>query len=366
MTSSRPTPRDRFHAVMRFQAPGRTLATLGGIWPSCYERWADEGMPEGICSTEDLWDHFDLDPHVWCGPKAKLFTHPAFPRDVLGETEETVTYVNHLGITCTEYKQNAYKSMPHFEAFPVTSPEDWTAYKERLQWRADRVGEAWERQKEQLRASTAPVILSLDRTGSLYGALRDMLGMETLSLMLYDEPDMIEDMMDTVTELCLASIDALFTDYVPDAVCLWEDMAYKTAPLVSPAIVRDRMVPRYKQMTAKLKDKGVPFIFLDSDGFCDELIPLWLEAGIDGLVPMERQCGMHPDVYREKHPTLLMCGGIDKRALAEGHAAIDREMDRVRRTIADGGFVPWFDHGLPHDVPWDHFVYFVEQLRELR
>ncbi len=366
MNHSSSTPRERFHQIMRFECPGRTLATLGGIWPSCFERWAAEGMPAGIASVPQLWEHFDLDPHIWCGPQARIYVNPPFPREVQAETDDTVTYVNHLGITCTEFKQDAYKSMPHFEAFPVQSRADWDAYKERLQWQPDRIGDRWEEHKAQLRQSTAPVILFLDRVASLYGSLRDMVGTAELSLLFYDDPEMINDMMDTVTALCLQCVDALFDDYVPDAVCMWEDMAYKTAPLVSPALVRDLMVPRYKQMTAKLKEKGVPYIFLDSDGFCDQLIPLWLDAGIDGLVPMERQCGMHPDVYREKYPTLLMCGGIDKKALAKGPEAIDREIDMVRRTIATGGFIPWFDHGLPHDVPWQHFVYFVDQLKQLR
>jgi uroporphyrinogen decarboxylase len=323
-------------------------------------------MPEGISSSADLFDHFGLDPHIWCGPKANIYTYPAFDRVVVGETDEMVTYVNPLGITCTEYKKDAYKSMPHFEAFPVASRSDWEDYKRRLQWHPARVGAAWAEHKEQLRASTAPVILFLSRTGSLYGSLRDMVGMAEVSMLFYDDPGMVRDMMDTVTELCLQSIDALFTDYVPDAVCLWEDMAYKTAPLVSPAIVEEFMVPRYRKITARLRARQVPYILLDSDGYCDELIPLWLDAGVDGLVPMERQCGMHPDVYREKYPRLLMCGGIDKRALASGRRAIDEEIAMVRRTIASGGFVPWFDHGLPHDVAWDDFVYFVERLKELR
>ena len=55
---------------------------------------------------------------------------------------------------------------------------------------------------------------------------------------------------------------------------------------------------------------------------------------------------------------------MDKKALAAGPEAIDREMDKVRRTVAVGGYVPFFDHGLPHDVPWEHFLYFVKRLKE--
>ena len=34
------------------------------------------------------------------------------------------------------------------------------------------------------------------------------------------------------------------------------------------------------------------------------------------------------------------------------------------RTIATGGYVPWFDHGLPHDVSYENFLYYVERLKE--
>ena len=350
---------------MRFRCPGQTLKTLGGIWRSCFERWHGEGMPAALDSIPDLLRHFGLQPHTWCGPQAQVFTWPPFERTVLGETPETVTYRNEMGIVCTDFKHDAYKSMPHFERFPVQSPADWHEYRQRLRWSADRVGEPWRRQAAELRTSQNPVILALTRGASLYGALRDMMGVEALSLAFYDHPDMVAEMMDNQVELFLGLADALFAEYVPDAVCLWEDMAYRNGSLLSVAHVRELMVPRYRRMTARLRDWGVPFILLDSDGRIDELIPLWMEAGIDGAVPVERQCGMNPAEIRRRWPRLLMMGGIDKSALARGPAAIDAEMAMVRETIASGGFVPFFDHGLPHNVSWPDFVHFAERLKAL-
>jgi uroporphyrinogen decarboxylase len=146
---------------------------------------------------------------------------------------------------------------------------------------------------------------------------------------------------------------------------MWEDMGYKTGSLLSVRHVREMMLPRYKVMTAKLREKGIPFIFLDSDGYVDQLIPTWLEGGIEGLVPMEANAGMDVALYREEYPRLLMIGGVDKRALHFGRAAIDHEIDKIRRVIATGGLVPFFDHGLPHDASWENFVYFVEKLKEV-
>jgi len=168
-----------------------------------------------------------------------------------------------------------------------------------------------------------------------------------------------------VVELFCRLVDALLADFVPDAVCLWEDMAYKTSTLLGAPQVRQFMLPRYRIMTARLRARGVPFIVLDSDGHIEELIPIWLEAGIDGVVPMEAQSGMDVAEYRRRYPRMLMMGGVDKRALAAGPEAIDREMDKIRRTIASGGYIPWFDHGLPHDVSYRNFLYYVQRLKEV-
>ncbi len=359
------TPRELFHQVMQFECPGHTLLTLGGIWPSCFERWGTEGMPDKLGNIPALLEHFGLMRHTWGGPAAELFVYPPFEYRVVSETETTITYTNGMGITCTEFKKDAYKSMPHFESFPVQNRKDWEQYRERLQWDTARVGNAWGKQVAGFRASDAPVIIALNRGASLYGALRDMVGVEGLSFLFYDDPELVAEMMDTMLALFLNSVEALFDEYVPDAVCMWEDMAYKNGSLLGVQHVREFMLPRYRVMTAKLREKGIRYILLDSDGKIHDLIPTWLEAGIDGVVPMEAQAGMDVATFRQKYPRMLMMGGIDKKALAGGRETIDREINKARRTIASGGYIPFFDHGLPHDVSWQDFVYFVEQLKTL-
>ena len=357
--------RDLFHRVMRFACPGYTLTTLGGIWPSCFERWRAEGMPPELVHMPALLAHFQLTPHVWAKPRAELLVFPPFPRTVVRQTDRTVTYVNGMGVTCTDFKKDAYKSMPHFEDYPIKGRRDWEAFRSRLAWTPERVGEPWRLQVEELRQTDAPVILAFNRAASLYGSLRDLVGMERLSLLLYDDPGLVTEMMDAMVELFLGLADRLLADYVPDAVCMWEDMAYKSGSLLGLEHVRRLMLPRYRVMTAKLRQHAVPYIFLDSDGRIDDLIPVWLEAGIDGVVPLEVQSGMDVDRLRREYPRLLMIGGVDKKALARGPAAIDAEIAKIRRTIATGGYVPFFDHGLPHDVCWDDFVYFARQLQTL-
>jgi len=357
---------DLFHAVMRFECPGRTLATLGGIWPTTIKRWHREGMPQELKDAEDIRRHFGLQPHIWSAPPANVWLYPEFERDVLSESGDKVTYRNEHGIVCTEFRVDpAHKSMPHFEEFPVKNRADWQMLRERLRYSPQRLDADYEDKVARWQRRSAPLIIALNWGGSFFGSLREMMGLERLCVTFYDDPQWIEAMMDAVLELALALTERLLRDFTPDALCLWEDMGYKTGPLLSPALFRRFMLPRYKVLTQAIHDMGVPYVFVDSDGDIRQLIPLWLEGGVDGFVPLERQASMDPSALRAQYgEQVLMIGGVDKRALARGPEAIDAEMEMVRRTVAVGGYVPFFDHGLPHDVPYANFVHFVERLKE--
>jgi uroporphyrinogen decarboxylase len=141
-------------------------------------------------------------------------------------------------------------------------------------------------------------------------------------------------------------------------------MAYKTGPLISPAMARKFMLPRYRRVVEFLRRRGVAHISLDSDGDIYSLIPVWLEAGIDTLYPFEAQCGMDVNrVRREFGRDLRMLGNFDKRAIARGRLFIDAEFDRLRPVIREGGYIPWVDHSCPPDISWTNFSYYMDRLR---
>ncbi|MCD6505245.1 hypothetical protein J7M22_01340 [Candidatus Poribacteria bacterium] len=91
----------------------------------------------------------------------------------------------------------------------------------------------------------------------------------------------------------------------------------------------------------------------------EELIPLWLECGVNGVYPMEVAAGMDVVKLRRKYGRdLLMMGGIDKRALAKGRDAIDEELRRIGSILDKGGYIP-------PDVPYENFRYYWERKKKL-
>jgi uroporphyrinogen decarboxylase len=143
----------------------------------------------------------------------------------------------------------------------------------------------------------------------------------------------------------------------------WEDMAYKNGPLISPELFKKFMVPQYRKVTDFLRSRGVDIILVDSDGDVSKLIPLWLEAGVNGVWPFEVQCGMDVvSLGKQYGNDLLMVGGIDKRVLSQGKKEIDEEIRRIYPLLSKGGYIPWTDHSIPPNVPLENFLYYMTRL----
>ena len=106
---------------------------------------------------------------------------------------------------------------------------------------------------------------------------------------------------------------------------------------------------------------------MDSDGDASLLLPLWLEAGINGFLPMEVAAGMDPRVVRKRYGrNLRLMGGLDKRTLLQSRAAVDRELEsKVPELIAGGGYIPHLDHVIQWECPLEAYQYYRRRLNEL-
>lgn len=355
------TERERFHACMRYEPVDVVPHWTWGGWPETIERWKTEGYdPERDSIAQGA------SPVHWIGHW--FFPNPPFEHRIVEEDDEHVLYVNHEGILMREMKNNPHSSMPQFVRFPVTSREDFRAFwRERMQPDlSGRIGPDWRDRLKALHASEIPLIVIADRWGGFFGPLRNLVGVETLCTLFYDDPAFVEEMMDADADFLTAMMDQIL-DVVPvDAFAFWEDMAYRTGPLLTPRLARKYMLPRYKRVVEFLQSRGVEWIALDSDGQIWDLIPIWLDAGLNCLYPFEVQAGMDVvEVRRRFGRSLRMWGGVDKRAVAAGPAAIEADLERVRPLIEEGGYVPMLDHSCPPDISWPNYVYYMRRLGEV-
>ena len=292
---------------------------------------------------------------------------PAYEPRIISEDESTVTLRNAAGQTVKRLKES-WKTgwgMSMFLDWPVKDRATWNELKKRLdpntpeRWPSD-----WDAFVQKMNGESEPLSLQV---GSFYGLLREWVGSERILYMFYDDPGLIEDMMEQVLYLETEIIKHTLKDIKIQAATFWEDMAYKAGSLISPAMVRRFMMPRYKKVTDLLHSFGVDVIYLDSDGNLDELVPLWLECGINYVWPFEVAAGNDVVAIRKKYgKDLIIAGTIDKRALIKGKEATREEvMSKVPFLLEQGGYFPSVDHGVPPDVTFENYCYFIDLMREV-
>jgi uroporphyrinogen decarboxylase len=288
---------------------------------------------------------------------------PLFSQDVFEDTGEYLIYQDEYGVRKRVTKDGA--SVPEFIGWQVESRKDFERLKEeRFQPRlADRVPPNWARLVAAYRERDYPLSIGGYPFG-FYGFLRYLMGEERLLLGFYDDPGLIRDIMGFLADFWIELWDQALGEVQVDCAHFWEDMAYRTGPLISPATFREFMTPCYQKVTGFLKDRGVKVILVDSDGNLDELIPLFLEAGLTGIWPVEVQAGNDLVEIRRSYPQLRILGGIDKLKIARGREAIDRELeDKMPYMLSRGGYIPHLDHSAHPEISWPDFRYYRNRLK---
>ncbi len=365
---------ERFYACMNYEPVDRTPFWAWMPWPETIKRWKQEGYnldEEELTPGDGVYQTYvSLNMGA---DKTGIYSNwfrpnPPFEKKVIKEDENTIFYISDEGILLREMKNNPLSSMPQFVKFPVDTRKEFRDFwKARMQPDlAQRIGPDWKEQLKSIRSKPYPFIVWADKWGGFFGPLRNLVGVERLCMLFYDDPVFLEEMMDADADFLVAMMAQILGVVKVDAFLFWEDMAYKTAPIVSPGLVRRYMLPRYKKVVEFLVGRGVPFIGLDSDGYMDPLIPLWLDGGINVLFPFEVQAGMDVVKVRKKYgKNLRIWGGVDKRALARGPTAIEAELSRLKPLMDEGGYIPHTDHTVPPDVSYQNYCYYMRELGKL-
>lgn len=365
--------RQRFLAVMAYGSADRVPNWELGVWPQTRRRW----LAEGLDDRDMHWNWFageaafGMDRREFIAFDGSMM--PPFEEQVLAEDEQTQTIRDGQGRVRRALRAGAIgaarMSMDQYLRFPVQSAADWEALKPRFDaaraaryepnWQALRPA-GWQQRQH-------PLIFAPNCcTRGFYWFARDLMGTEPLSYAWYDEPALMHDMMafwgDFLIEAARPVLAATDVEYI----CLNEDMAMKTGPLLGPETYKTFILPHLERVVAYWKSHGARYVCIDTDGNPEPLIPMMLDAGIDALWPLERAADQDPVRLRKQFgQSLRLWGGVDKRCLAQGRRAVDDHLRRLTPLMEEGGFIPTVDHTVPPDVSWDAFHYYLQRKADL-
>ncbi len=368
-TGEEMTERERFVKTLTCGVPDRPSYGDYLYYDATRERWEGEGMPKGR-DRDGLFQFFGFDRiDIWGSAQLPVNAGiiPAFAPAVLEETDECVIQRDSSGMVTKKLKNVPGPAMPQFIARPVKDRKSWQEWVSRHDPEmAGRLPENLAEVAAESPCRTLPLVAWL---GGTYGFIRDLMGLENASYLFYDDPKLAEEMIEHFTGFYTSIARRIFAAGVQlDAVMFWEDMAYKTGPLISPVLYRKYCFSFYTTMVKMCRENGVEVFMLDSDGNIDELIPIWLDAGISVMHPMEVAAGMDVRTVRKRYgKNVAFLGGIDKRALALGPKAIDDEVIPKIKELekTGGGFIVECDHAVPPDVSLENYKYFRNLVKTL-
>jgi len=348
----------------------RFQGCVGGFYAEMVDRWREEeGFPPAR-SNDSLLAYFGMEQPELIPIEVGMW--PPFETKVLEDRGDRELVQTSSGEIVLQVKDNArYCSMPQFVSAPVKTRADWDAMKERYQPDVRRYPLNWQHLVRRYRERNNVIRLGAGAgyVPGYYGHLRALMGIERLSLTYYDDPQLIKDINDYTVNFLIETLDQCFSQVEVDMVVIGEDMAGRNGLLISPVMFREFMMPYYRRFTAFCRAHGVGSIWVDSDGDIRKLIPLLLEAGVDGIMPLDNVVG-DVDILeiREAFPHLLMAGGIDKRVVEHGRTfeQIDAELERkVLPLIRKGGYFPGPDHAWTPQASLQNMIYYVERMLEI-
>lgn len=344
-----------------------------GYWTETIEKWHQEGH---ITDEEaiDVWDNspnegiisrrlgFDYNWNTLFSGNYGLY--PTFEEKVLEVLPNgQVKKVDSWGVIILE--KPGVVSIPSEVGHLLEDRESWeTHYKPKLQMSYDRISKEYLSNFTSLKDRNIPTGI---HCGSLYGNIRNMMGVEGTCYILADDEDLFTEIIDTNAKMQLEVVEAVLkTGAIPDYAHFWEDICFKNGPLVSPRIFAEKVGPWYKKFSELLTAYGVDIISVDCDGMIDELIPTWLENGVNTMFPIEVgtwNASIAP--WREKYGRNIRgVGGMNKTVFSRDFKAIDEEIERLKALVALGGYIPCPDHRIAPDAIWENVQYYCERMRK--
>ncbi|MBI2439985.1 MAG: hypothetical protein HYV35_01285 [Lentisphaerae bacterium] len=322
------------------------------------QEWRAQGATEEEISLVAFdWDYVPL---AHCGGHTGAMGGSE-PK-VIEDTPEYRLEKDCLGRTLKLFKKSATIPLPL--DYPVKNMDDWRRIKRLFEFSAERVNYDEVAAARKAQAAGALVVAAMP---GAFSTPRELMGDEQACLCYYDDPELMQDILQTLSHTTFRVLEMVSAEVVIDQLSVGEDLAGKSGPLVGPTQVREFIKPYYRKIWDLLASRGTLIFQMDSDGNLNAVIDEFLEAGLNALIPLEPAAGMDIVQLRKKYgKSLAVGGGIDKHVLRQGKAEIRKELEyKMQSLMRSGGTVFSLDHRIPNGTPLENYRYYVDTGREL-
>ena len=192
-----------------------------------------------------------------------------------------------------------------------------------------------------------------------------LMGYETLCYALFDQRDLVRAIADRLAEIWGVVMGRLVQFERVQALWAGDDMGFKTSTLISPADLREFVLPGHK-MLARMVHAAARLYLLHSCGNLREIMPDLLDdVKIDARHSFEDAIQPVADAKADYGDRITLLGGIDVDFLARSDAAAIRK--RVRETLdactPGGGYCLGSGNSVANYVPVENYLVMLDEGR---
>lgn len=351
--------REEYIAHMTFEHSDREMFTeLFGLLIGLETEWKNQGASEDEIKLSAFgWDNV-LNVHIGCNTSAVTGISPY----ILEDTPEYTISVDSMGRNQKLIKSSATIPLPI--DYPVKNFDDWLKIKHWYTFDERRINV---RQLEHAKKMQEQGHLVLAGIKGGFDEPRQLMGEENLCIAYYEQPELIHDILNTISDMNMKVFERVFDYVTVDNLCVHEDMAGKSGPLAGPSQVKEFIAPYYLRVWNECKLHDTKLFSQDSDGNMNDVIDAFLDAGINIMYPFEPNSCMDIVKTRKKYgKRLAFKGGLDKFVLRADKQTIKKELEyKMCAETFGGGTIFALDHRIPNGVPLENYWYYVKLGREL-
>ncbi|MFH1615590.1 MAG: uroporphyrinogen decarboxylase family protein [Planctomycetota bacterium] len=333
-----------------------------GLMPGVLEDWHKQGLPASVKTEKDIYEYFGFPTRSKQLPVNVLFD-PLFEENIIEETDEYRIARDFMGRTTKVIW--TCSTLPVAIDWAVKDEDSWLEFKRRLRFKSSRMG-------NNLKKVAAENVVTghLNTFGVMgfYWFPRDLMGDELLCISYYEKPEWIHDILETWCSIIEQVLTAALVQIKLDVIHFGEDVAYKTASMVSKPVFDEFIKPYYARIYKIIQKYKVPVFSVDSDGCLNELIFWFADCGVNYIGPNEVNAGNNIVEYRGQFGNKMAYdGGLNKLTLKQGRDAIDKMLENTIPFMKEtgGGWSVCLDHRVVEGTRLDDFKYYVACARKM-
>ena len=340
--------RERFVTALRCGIPDRVPV---------YDFIGGRGLQQQLLGyTTDL---YDAETQAKLAGLLGFDAFPVFLGGFCGVEEEPHApgskYQDEWGVT---YVQHGWPIMTQ-TASPIQSRADWQNYhlpELHTRHRVRMIRAAVQCNQNEL----AIVVILLGPLTMMYWYLMDAL---TLSVTLYEDPDLVREMCRAYVAWAVEAIRLAVAAGPIDAFYLADDWGGGSGLLMSPRHLREFFLKPYADIVAEMRRLAIPVI-MHNDGKIWDVLDDLVATGINAYHPVERAAGMDLAAVKQRYgDRICPIGNINNKTTMVSGTPDDvrrKALECLRIAAPGGGYVMATDHSLHDDIPLDNIRAYVQ------